>query len=259
MKRSPKFPLSISAAALLVASCAASFDPKTGDVTPYAPSSSLAAEGSQEFLAMKRQKRDSSNGSYNSQVSRVSSRLKKVVPTRGTAWEFVVFDDPTPNAFALPGGKIGIHTGMFKVVRSDGELAAVLGHEMAHVTLNHAQSKKQGAVAVAIGKTVVDQVLASQGLPVNTDTMTSAAGTYGVLLPYSRHAELQADKLGTIYMAKAGYDPEQAVTLWKRFDGWKRSQGLGGEPEFMRTHPVDATRISALQEYMPTAKQFYRK
>lgn len=243
--------------ALVVASCvSSSFDPRTGRVDAPAPSSALVAEGGREFAAMKRRKPLARNGAYHAQVRRVAARLKAAVPSRGTAWEFVVFEDPVPNAFALPGGKIGLNSGMFQVIRSDGELAAVMGHEMAHVTLNHAQSKRDANAIVGLGALVLDEVLAAQGGPTG---LASTAGRYGVLLPYSRSAELQADKLGTIYMAKAGYDPEQAVSVWRRFAGWKQARGQGGRPEFTSTHPVDETRIRELQAYLPTAQAAYRR
>ena len=255
MKSSLKSPLVPALVALGVASCvSSSFDPKTGQVDAYAPSSSLVNEGNQQFAAMKRQKR--TTGAHGAQIRRVAARLKAAVPTRGTSWEIVEFQDSTPNAFALPGGKIGINSGMFQVIRSDAELAAVLGHEMAHVTLNHAQSKRDTNAIVGIGALVLDEVMAAQGGPTG---LASTAGQYGVLLPYSRSAELQADKLGTIYMAKAGYDPEQAVSVWRRFAGWKQARGQGGQPEFTSTHPVDETRIRELQAYMPTAKAAYRR
>lgn len=256
MKPTLKSPLLPALVALVVASCvSSSFDPRTGRVEASAPSSALVAEGNREFAAMKRRKPLARNGAYHAQVRRVAARLQAAVPSRGASWEFVVFEDPVPNAFALPGGKIGINSGMFQVTRNEAGLAAVLGHEMAHVTLNHAQAKRDTGALVGLGALVLDEVLAAQGGP---SGLASTAGQYGVLLPYSRGAELQADKLGAVYMAKAGYDPAEAVGLWRRFAGWKRSRGQGGQPEFASTHPVDETRIRALEAYLSTAQAAYR-
>ena len=127
---------------LIIASCAvSSFDPNTGEVRASAPSSSLVTQGHQQFDKMKREKKISTNPTYNAQVQRVAARLKSVIDIPNARWEFVVFEDSTPNAFALPGGKVGVHTGLFQITQNDAGLAAVLGHEIAHVVLNHSQQR----------------------------------------------------------------------------------------------------------------------
>jgi|LakMenEpi03Aug12_release.lakeMendotaPanAssembly.Ray.scaffolds.fasta_scaffold21645_6 predicted Zn-dependent protease len=263
MPRRKFSPLIPSLAALVLASCAvSSFDPATGEVRASAPSSSLVAQGLQEFETMKRQKRVSTNPTYNAQVQRVAARLQSVISIPNARWEFVVFEDSTPNAFALPGGKVGVHTGLFQITRNDAGLAAVLGHEIAHVVLNHSQQRVNQATGVAVGTILLDTILASQGADGTTRavaaTGAAAAGTLGVVLPYSRKAELESDKLGALYMARAGYDPEEAVRLWERFAAWRTQQGQGSSPEFLRTHPLDQTRIAALREFLPVAQREYR-
>jgi predicted Zn-dependent protease len=249
--------------ALVVVSCTvSSFDPNTGEVRASAPSSSLVSQGAQAFDKMKREKKISRNSDYNAQVQRVAARLKPVIHIPNAKWEFVVFEDSSPNAFALPGGKVGVHTGLFQITQNDAGLAAVLGHEISHVVLNHSQQRVNQATGVALGTVLLDSILSAKGVDKSTRavaaTATGAAGTVGLILPYSRKAELQSDQLGTLYMARAGYNPEEAVKLWKRFSAWRIKQGDGESPEFIRTHPLDQTRINALQEFLPTAKREYK-
>lgn len=250
-------------AALVIASCAvSSFDPNTGEVRASTPSSSLVSQGMKQFDQMKREKRISTNPGYNAQVQRVAARLKSVISIPNARWEFVVFEDPTPNAFALPGGKVGVHTGLFQITQNDAGLAAVLGHEIAHVVLNHSQQRVNQATGVAVGTVLLDTILNAKGVD-NTGraaaaTGTAAIGTVGLILPYSRKAELESDQLGTLYMARAGYDPQEAVKLWERFSEWRIKQGEGESPEFLRTHPLDQTRIVKLRQFLPTAQREYQ-
>jgi predicted Zn-dependent protease len=250
-------------AALVIASCAvSSFDPNTGEVRASAPSSSLVAQGSQAFDKMKREKKISTNATYNAQVQRVATRLKSVIDIPNARWEFIVFEDPTPNAFALPGGKVGVHTGLFQITQNDAGLAAVLGHEIAHVVLNHSQQRVNQATGLAVGTVLLDTILSSKGADNSTRavaaTGAAAVGTVGLILPYSRKAELESDKLGTLYMARAGYDPQESVKLWERFAAWRAKQGGADAPEFLRTHPLDQTRINALREFLPVAQKEYK-
>ncbi len=250
-------------AVLVIASCAvSSFDPNTGEVRANAPSSALVSQGGKQFDQMKREKKISTNPSYNAQVQRVASRLKSVIDIPNAKWEFVVFEDSTPNAFALPGGKVGVHTGLFQITQDDAGLAAVLGHEISHVVLNHSQQRVNQATGVAVGTLLLDTILSAKGADKTTRAATAtgvaAAGTVGLILPYSRNAEHQSDQLGTLYMARAGYDPAEAVKLWERFSAWRIKQGDSESPEFLRTHPLDQNRVAALQEFLPTAQREYK-
>ena len=254
--------VSLGLMVLFSSSCAvSSFNPQTGEVKTTAPSSSLVARGFKEFDQVKRKKRISNNSAQNAQVRRVASRLKKVIPIPNAEWEFVVFEDSTPNAFALPGGKVGIHSGLFQITKNDAGLAAVLGHEIAHVVLNHSQQRVNQATGLAIGTVLLDTVLRSQGAKSNdraaAATGAAAAGALGVVLPHSRKAELDADKLGTIYMARAGYDPRESVALWGRFSEWRVKEKKGQAPEFLRTHPLDSSRIRELRGFLPVATREY--
>ncbi len=254
----------ISLTSLVLASCAvSSFDPQTGEVRTTAPSNSLVQRGAAEFSKLKSKKKISNNSSQKAQVQRVASRLKRVIEMPNAKWEFVVFEDKTPNAFALPGGKVGVHSGLFQITKTDAGLAAVLGHEIAHVVLNHSQQRVNQATGLAVGTIVLDQILSRRGADGGqrrvAATGAAAAGTLGVILPYSRNAELDADKLGAIYMARAGYDPEESVKLWQRFASWRQKQKKSQGPEFLRTHPLDSKRIQQLKAFMPVAKRNYKR
>jgi len=252
--------------ALLAAACAPTpaFDPATGRISSAPVSPLLQEEGARLFESYKKKRTLSTDPSDRKRVQRVVDRLAKVVPPPdGGAWEVVVFDEKKPNAFALPGGKVGVHTGIFPISRNEAGLAAVIGHEMAHVTLNHAQAKLNRATGLTVGAIVLDTVLAAQGIPGVTRLV--AAGAYGmgagtgVMLPHSRTSEREADQLGMLYMARAGYDPAEAIALWRRFAAWRKREGKATAPEFLRTHPLDEPRIRKLEKYLPVAQKEYRR
>ncbi|SHJ41067.1 Peptidase family M48 [Rubritalea squalenifaciens DSM 18772] len=232
-----------------------------GHVHVEQSSSSLRARGLKEFEDIKRVKRISLDPKLNQQVQRVAARLKPVIPLQNAAWEFVIFVDDEPNAFALPGGKVGIHTGLFKITQNDAGLAAVLGHEISHVTSNHAGKRQRQTLGLAAGGLLLDQMLKGQGSSdedrVRAAALYGAGATVGVALPHSRRHELEADRIGAIFMARAGYDPKEAVAMWERFAAYNKKKG-SRTPEFLRTHPLDDTRINALKAFMPQALQEYR-
>ncbi len=228
---------------------------------PKAISNNLLTQGFSSFESYKKKYPRSQNATYNSQLKRVASRLTKVIDMPQAKWEFIVFEDKTPNAFALPGGKVGVNSGMFQVTKTDAGLAAVVGHEIAHVTLNHANSRIKRASAAAIGGVLLDQFLQTQGA--SSSDRTAAAGLYGAgatigaILPFSREQELQADRVGAVYMAKAGYHPSGAVSLWERFQSYKNSTGGNSNQAFLSTHPLDSRRIEQLQTFLPIALKSY--
>lgn len=224
-------------------------------VVPEAQVSQMGLQTFQEIL----KKEDVSNDpKLNGLVQKVGSRVAQVVDP-GTKWDFVVFnDDKQVNAFALPGGKVGVYSGLFKVVDTEAELAAVIGHEIAHVTARHgAERLSQGIVAQA-GLAATSLALSNRD-PTTVQLVTTALGagaTVGVLLPYSRLQESEADKLGMIYMAKAGYDPRAAKELWIKMA--KASQGQARPPQLLSTHPASETRIEQIEKWMPEALSYYK-
>ncbi|MCB1241563.1 MAG: M48 family metallopeptidase [Verrucomicrobiales bacterium] len=222
----------------------------------------LEQMGLDEFEKIKSEKPVSQDPTMTAAVQRVGNHLAPVVPLQNAHWEFVVFEDPTPNAFALPGGKVGVHTGLFQVAQNDAGLAAVIGHELAHVVANHAGERITGQVATAAGVAVLTEVIGSNtGMSTGGKIGTGLGlGGAGVLLSRknSRSQELEADQIGAIYMARAGYDPREAVELWKRFANFKEDKGSKRSRAFLSTHPLDETRIKSLQSFLPRALAQYQ-
>ena len=209
------------------------------------------------FEEMKKETPVSRNPELNALVDRVGRRIAAAASEDlpEAQWEFVLFEDEQANAFCLPGGKIGVFTGILPITQNEAGLAAVLGHEVAHASAHHGAERMSQALAAQTGQQFVGaafsaadpmvQQLAALAYPV--------VAQVGVMLPYGRKQELEADHIGLIYMARAGYDPEEAIRFWERFSKFNEGRG-GGGPAFLRTHPVDTDRIQQLRELMPKAK-----
>lgn len=169
-------------------------------------------------------------------------------------WEIVVFQDSSANAFALPGGKIGVHTGLLNVARNDAQLAAVLGHEVGHVIAKHGTERVSEGIATQGGLALIDAfILGNLENPEKRGLLLGALGLgaqIGFALPHSRTHETEADLIGLDLMSRAGFDPKQSVELWKNM---MEASGGQAPPEFMSTHPSNQTRISHLKENLPPA------
>jgi len=189
-------------------------------------------------------------------VQRVGSRIAAVTDLK-YEWEFrLIQDDKQANAFALPGGKVAVYTGMLTITRDEAGLAAVLGHEIAHVLARHGGER----VSQQMGVQTVTQVLAGMASsnPATVQLVSAALGagaSVGVLMPFGRAQESEADHVGLILMAKAGYDPRASLELWKRMAEAAKGQR---PPEFLSTHPSEATRIQQIQGWLPEALTYYR-
>jgi metalloendopeptidase OMA1, mitochondrial len=187
-------------------------------------------------------------------VEAVGQRLARVAERPDYKWRFVVLDDPKQqNAFCLPGGKVAVYTGIFPITENTHGLAVVLGHEIAHALARHgAERMSQGLVAQA-GGSLLGALLGSGP---GTNTILAAYGLgaeVGALLPYSRTQESEADHIGLLLMARAGYDPRSALAFWQRME---RVAG-GAPPEFLSTHPSHGTRITQLRTWIPEAMRLY--
>ena len=174
----------------------------------------------------------------------------------GYAWEFNLIKDAQVNAFCMPGGKIVVYEGILPYTQTEGGLAVVLGHEVAHAIAKHANERVSQQMVAQYGSAILGSAIG--GTSAATQEMVGAAygigAQYGVLMPFSRKQELEADHLGLIFMAIAGYDPNEAIPFWQRM-----SQQGGATPEFMSTHPSDDTRIKKISsEYLPSALQYYK-
>jgi predicted Zn-dependent protease len=163
-------------------------------------------------------------------------------------WEVQVFADPGVNAFVLPGRKIGVLEGMVRTARGDGELAAVIGHEIGHLQAEHSRERLTAEFARSWVQRAVQFVLHLGDVPYAAEIagLLGVGVEFGVLRPYSRNQELEADRLGLFTMAKAGYDPREAVTLWRRMERMG-----GGGPALLSTHPAPAARIQAIEAIIP--------
>jgi len=175
-----------------------------------------------------------------------------------SSWEVVVFQSDELNAFALPGKKIGVYEGMMKFADSEDQLAAVIGHEIGHVEEGHGAKRVNSEMTTQLGIDLASAALgqASGVAPEQMAALLGAGAQYGLLLPYSRNQELEADRVGLTYMAKAGFNPQAAVTLWQKMG---QKGGGGGPPTFMSTHPANAERIAQLQKMMPEAMAAYKQ
>lgn len=219
------------------------------------PDTQVDQMGLQSFETLKQQKPISQNLQYNQLASCVSLALTREV---GGAWEVIVFEDSSPNAFALPSNKIGIYTGMITLVGGNqNQLAAVVGHEIGHVLAKHSNERASQEMAVSQGLGMVQAMSNPQTAMGQTAMGLLGVGAeYGVLKPYSRDHESEADIMGMDLMAKAGFDPSQSITLWQLMD----QAAQGQQPiEFMSTHPSHATRIQQLQQHLPQAMGLFQQ
>lgn len=235
-------------------------------VVPQSQASQMGEQAFQQILSDPKVKQ-SQSPEEQAAVKRVAERIiqaakesKFAEDAKAFNWEVTVIkDDQTKNAFALPGGKIAVYTGIFSVAKNDAGLAAILGHEVVHALARHASERMSQEVLAQAGLTAAGVGLGASGAnPVLGQATMAALGLgtkVGVLLPYSRTHESEADSIGILLAAKAGYDPREAVRVWQRM----QESSEGAPPEFLSTHPSHETRIKRLQEAMPEALEIYQK
>jgi predicted Zn-dependent protease len=220
----------------------------------FMPDNQVNQMGLQAFDTLKRDKKISYNAQYNQATTCIANAITQVV---GGNWEVVVFEDSTPNAFALPGNKIGVYTGMLQLVSNQDQLAAVIGHEIGHVLAKHSNERASQEMAVSQGMNILQAItMPTSPLGQLGFGLLGVGAEYGVLKPYGRTQESEADMIGVDLMAKAGFDPRNSIGLWQRME--QASQGK--QPvEFMSTHPSHATRIQDLEQHMPQAMALYQQ
>jgi predicted Zn-dependent protease len=274
MRSGGRFPLVLWLLAPLLAACETA--PVTGRSQLMLVSESEERQMGElaysQLLAREPQLRD--GGWANTTVERVGRRIADAAenppPKMWKAphydWEFRMINKDVPNAFCLPGGKIGVNTGLLAVVQSDAELAAVVGHEVAHALARHAAERLSDQRAATVALTAATVALAVLGARSgNTSPGTSAAISvaalatgagvnYGILLPMSRKHESEADHIGLVLMAMAGYDPHAAITLWERLASLNKGQK---GPQWLSTHPTDEARIADIKSWVPEAMKYY--
>ncbi len=252
-----------SALALLLAIGASLAGCATGGVVKEPSDEEINAEAAKAYTDVKAKSKISANPEWNAMVQRVAARIAKA-SGENFKWEYVLIDNPEINAWCMPGGKIAVYTGIMPVLKTEGALAAVLGHEVAHATLRHgkqqyARSMNANLLGLVVGgaTAVGGQLLCkTSSCKLITGLGGAAAGLAVTFftLKYSRGDESEADHAGQMYMAKAGYDPAEAIQLWERMGA--ASQGKK-PPELLSTHPSDESRRGQLSEWLPEAKKQY--
>ena len=219
--------------------------------------------GVSAFDEIKKKETVSSNSVHIAMIERVGKRIAAVADQDipNAKWEFVLFDNPQANAFALPGGKVGVYTGILEITKDDAGLAAVLGHEIGHVAARHGAERMREQMALAGLATGLAIGLEASGESARTRNLSLLA--FGItatgfrVLPHSRQQESEADRIGLTYMAKAGYDPKESIAFWERFRDYNKKKG-GAPPPFLSTHPADDKRIADLQKLLPEAEVYYK-
>jgi predicted Zn-dependent protease len=258
--------LLMMAAGLLLVYCATV--PITGRRTiNLIPESTINAMSFDQYKGFLESNKISSNEEQTIMVKRVGARIQKAVERymvannlshklNGYEWEFNLVEDSLVNAWCMPGGKVVVYTGILPVAEDETGLAVVMGHEIAHAVANHGNERMSQGLIVQLGGMAISEALKSKPKETQELFMTAfgiGAGL-GVILPFSRLHESEADRLGLIFMAMAGYDPNAAVGFWQRMAA--RSQGA--PPEFLSTHPSGETRAANLKQLIPEAMKYYR-
>ncbi len=224
------------------------------------PPSQDAALGLEALNEVKKTAPVVTSGRLATRVQLIGERIAAISDKPELDWEFIVIDEPVLNAWALPGGKVAVYRKMLDNLNDD-QLAAVLGHEVAHAVLRHGAEQMSRAQAQNMAIVGLGILVSSQTEDQQTAQMAVGLGALAaqgfVALPHSRKMELEADHIGTIYMAKAGYDPRNAVSLWQKMAQLK--EGGGSQPAFLSTHPSDDKRISRLEARMDEYLSYYRR
>ncbi len=242
--------LLLLAAAAVTWACATS--PTGRGQILYMSESDMADMGEQAFAQIKAENRISRDPQANQIIRCVANRIIATLPGRQKlGWEVVVFDDNMVNAFALPGNKIGVYEGIFRVARNQDQLATVIGHEVAHVMARHA-NERVSTSTLASSATQILAAGATSAVNAQAIGLLGAGVQYGVLMPFNRTQESEADVLGLDYMAQAGFDPDQSIPLWQNME---RVQGGEAPPEFLSTHPSGETRMKTLKKHLPEARK----
>jgi len=247
--------LCLLGAAAILAACATS--PTGRNQILLFPDDQLDAMGQQAFTSMKEGLKISNRSVENDLVQCIAREITQHVPQSVFAgeWEVVVFDDPQVNAFALPGGKIGVYTGLLNVAKDQHQIASVIGHEVGHVIAKHGNERMSNAQVASGLQQAAGQILAANEVAQSQAIMqVLGVGSQFGILKYSRTHESEADVIGLDLMAKAGFNPRGAVALWENM----AAQGGERPPEFMSTHPAESTRIDNLNSNMAAASKIYQ-
>jgi predicted Zn-dependent protease len=264
-----KSPLTVTVIIILILAVACTTVPLTGRrQLSLIPESDVMTLSLTEYGKFLKANKISSDKVKTEMVRRVGGRISKAVEAymaqqglsanlKGYQWEFNLVEDPTVNAWCMPGGKVVVYTGLLPIALTDEGLATVLGHEIAHAVARHGSERMSDQMLVQLGSTTLSAALSQR--PKETQQLANAAfgagSQYGILLPFSRKHEYEADYMGLIFMSMAGYNPNESINFWQRM----AKQGGSKTPEFLSTHPVDENRIAKIGEKLPEAMNYYKK
>jgi len=240
-------------AVLLLSACATS--PTGRSQLTLLPDSQMNAMGNQAFEEMQQKTPKETDPKLTAYVNCVAKAATAGIDGSGGAWDVVLFKDDAVNAFALPGGHIGVYTGLLKAAKNQDQLATVLGHEVAHVVARHGNERLTTQLATEGVVLAAGVALAGQNESKRTQTLAllGLGAQVGVLLPFSRVQESEADRIGLTMMARAGFDPRESIKLWENMS----QIGGAGPPQFLSTHPANATRIKDLQSRLGETMPLY--
>ena len=260
--------LGILIASFLLTSC--STVPLTGRrQLDLIPSSTMLAMSFQQYDQFLNNNQVSTNQAQTQMVKNVGLRIQRAVEQHMAEnglssrlddykWEFNLVDSPEVNAWAMPGGKVVVYSGILPIAKDESGLAVIMGHEIAHAIAKHGDERMSRGLLTQLGTSALSAAI--QDRPAETQRLWmgafGAGAQYGVMLPHSRLQESEADRLGLIYMAMAGYDPQNAVSFWQRMQA---ASGGAKVPEFLSTHPSGQTRIKRIKQLLPEAYGYYRK
>lgn len=251
--------LTVAVSALLAVACTTT--PSGRSQLLLVSESQMQQMGAAAFEQMKAKDKLAGDARQQAYVRCVADQLVRALPAewQRLSWEVQLFDDATPNAFALPGGKIGVNTGMLRVATDQHQLAAVLGHEIGHVVFRHANERVSRSALAETGVQLIGAYAGARGTPESTRTLMGLLGAgvqVGVLLPFSREQEREADIYGQELMARAGFDPAAATALWRNM---LAQDGAGRPPPLLSTHPDPGNRLQRLAERAPELAPEYQR
>ncbi|MDP3463789.1 MAG: M48 family metallopeptidase [Bacteroidales bacterium] len=265
-------PLTIAmfSTALLVFALSCSKVPITGrKQLKLVPASQMMTMSFQQYSQFLKENKLSTDAQKTAMVKTVGQKIQKAVDKyfaekglssqlKGYQWEFNLIESPEANAWCMPGGKVVFYTGILPITQNETGLAVVMGHEVAHAVAEHGSERVSQGLITELGGMAL--AVAIQEKPEQTQALWMTAfglgSQVGVLLPFSRLHESEADRLGLIFMAMAGYNPHEAIKFWERMAKMKNGQS---PPEFLSTHPSDATRIAQINKWLPEAMKYYKK
>ena len=247
--------LLLAIASLLFIACSKTPYTNRNQLVIFSPQQELQM-GYQSAQQILQKERVSNDPRLNNIVRKVGTKIAKAAAQPGYQWQFFVIDKDVPNAFCLPGGKVFVYSGLFRAVQNEDQLATVIGHEVAHAIARHGAERMSMIQLGRMGKQIAAQAIGGGKYASMINQAYGAGETFGMVLPFSRKFEYEADEIGLYLMTKAGYDPRQALAFWQNM--MRLTQNSRKPPEFLSTHPADQHRIERLKRLIPKALKYYR-